>query len=120
MIAKDSFVTMLCEPHHDAKFVCNILEEFRTTELGQLCVTDIQQVGYRHYCLRRCHESKQDERKSVRQEMHELARVLLQFRSTSTKHDLDGSNLGTEDMFTTSRFVAGVHRHLDRNWQKLA
>ena len=78
-------VMMICEPHHDAKFVCNILEKFRDAEASQLCVADkvIQQVGYRHYCLRRCHESKQDERKSVRQEMRELARLLLQFRSTA-------------------------------------
>ena len=90
-------VTVLCRPHHDTKFVCNTLEKFRNTESGQLCVADkvTQQVDYRHYCLRRCHESKQDERKSVRQEMHELVRLLLQFRSTAAKH-----GLGREAMFT--------------------
>ena len=91
-------VTMRCEPHHNAKFVRNTLEKFRTTDASQLCITDkvIQKVGYRHYCLRRCHESKQDERKSVRQEITELARILLQFRSTATKLDMDCSNLETE------------------------
>ena len=97
---------MRYEPHHNAKFVRNILEKFRTTDASQLSITDkvIQKVGYRHYCLRRCHESKQDERKtSVRQEMTELARLLLQFRSTSTKLDMDCSNLETEAIFTRIR-----------------
>ena len=54
----------------------NILQTFRESEAGSICATDelIQQVGYRHYCLRRCHKSNMIEvKKNVMQEMGELA-----------------------------------------------
>ena len=61
----------------------------------------IKQAGYHHYCLRRCHSSKQDElQKSVMQEMDELVRLLIQFRIKASEHGLEGSNMETEDMFT--------------------
>ena len=96
-------VVMFHEPHHDAEFVHNILDKFRDSIAGKLCMTNkvIKQVGYRHYCLRRCHSSKQDElRKSAMQEMRELARLLIKFRIKASEHGLDGSNMETEDMFT--------------------
>ena len=74
---------MFLKLHDDEDFNRNILRRFRETEAGGICRTDpvIQQVGYRHYCLRRCHTSKMDEvRKNVMQEMRELARLLIQFR----------------------------------------
>ena len=58
--------------HRDEQFQKEILSKFRDTPPGNLCRQDdiIQQVGYRHYCLRRAEESKADEiRKSVMSEM---------------------------------------------------
>ena len=74
---------VLVKPHHDEDFATNILQRFRRSEAGQLCMTDelIQQVGFRHYCLRRCYQSKIGEvRKNVMQEMREMARLFLQLR----------------------------------------
>ena len=73
----DPAVMFLAKPHHDEDFATNILQRFRRTEAGQLCLTDdlIQQVGFRHYCLRRCYKSKIGEvQENVMQEMRELAR----------------------------------------------
>ena len=61
--------------HTDEEFDKNILQTFRESEAGSICATDelIQQVGYRHYCLRRCHKSNMIEvKKNVMQEMGEL------------------------------------------------
>ena len=101
--------------HKDPEFVTNILNKFRTSEAGHMCMTNtlIQQVGYRHYCLRRCHTSKPDElRTNVVQEMRELARLLIQFKSTANEHGLDGTSLGVEDMFTR-RHLAVLREAID-------
>ena len=93
---------MFRKPHTDEEFDQNILKRFRESEAGSICATDeiIQQVGYRHYCLRRCHKSKMIEvKKNVMQEMRELARLFIQFQQTADQHGLPGSNMCTEDMF---------------------
>ena len=72
--------------HKGKDFVDRILSRFRAGEAGELCQTDSlsQQVGYRHFCLRRSETSKIDEiRKSVMAEMRELARLFLTFQSLS-------------------------------------
>ena len=74
---------MLREPHTDQDFENNILRRFRNDEPGDICRTNriIQHVGYRHYCLRKSQTSKVVAvRKSVMQEMRELARLLIKFR----------------------------------------
>ena len=83
--------------HKDKDFVVLILNRFRDGEAGTLCREDslIQQVGYRHFCLRRSETSKIDEiRKSVMAEMRQLARLFLNFQSLSKKDVI------TEDMFS--------------------
>ena len=102
---------MLRDPQEDAEFVRNVLEKFRDTEAGRLCVSDnvIRRMGYRRYCLRPCHESKDDDakkspkhdevRKGVMQDMRELARLLIQFKSTAAEHGIDCDNLCAGDMF---------------------
>ena len=96
-------VVMLRQPHDDLEFVINILNKFRGTHAGKLCVTDriIQYVRYRHYSLRLGNVSKMDEvRKSMMQEMRELARLLLKFKEVAADEGLDASNMGIEEMFS--------------------
>ena len=72
-------VAMFREPHTDKDFENNILRRFRNGKLGDICRTNriIQHVGYRHYCLRKSQTSKPVAvRKSVMQDMRELARLL--------------------------------------------
>ena len=102
---------MLRDPQEDAEFVKNVLEKFRDTEAGRLCVSDnvIRHMGYRRYCLRPSHGSKVDDvkkslahdevRRGVMQDMRELARLLVQFKSTAAQHGIDCDNLCAGDMF---------------------
>ena len=83
--------------HKDANFTAEILNRFRSGKAGDLCRKDpiIQQVGYRHFCLRQGQEGMEDEvRKCVMGEMRELARLALAFKS------LAGEDRTVEDMFT--------------------
>ena len=98
-------VAMLREPHTDQDLDTNILSRFRHTAAGRICRTNriIQQVGYRHYCLRKSQTSKPIEvRKSVMQDMRELACLLIQFRETAREEGLD-CDLGMEEMLSRVR-----------------
>jgi hypothetical protein len=69
----------------------DILNRHRDGEVGDLIRTDpiIQQVGYRHYNLRRHEVSKQDEvRKTVMGDMRELARLFIICRTLSSSADV--------------------------------
>ena len=61
-------MAMLHEPHMDQDFDTNILSRFRNGEHGEICSTNriIQQVGYRHYCLRKSQTSKTSRGKEER------------------------------------------------------
>lgn len=91
------FLMATKDVHDDKEFVDEILNCFRDNEAGNLCRKDklIQQVGYRHFCLRRSESSMRDEvRRNVMSEMRELARLYLAFKELSEREDLT-----TEDMF---------------------
>ncbi|XP_048251909.1 uncharacterized protein LOC124135007 [Haliotis rufescens] len=82
--------------HKDQEFHEQILQKFRDSEVGKLCQSDelIQQVGYRHFSLRKSETSKREEiRKCVMTEMRELARLFIKFRNLSV------DDVSTEDMF---------------------
>ena len=99
-------VSMLREPHTDQDFEADILRRFRDSAPGRICRANkiIQQVGYRHYCLRKSQTSKQVEvRKSVMQEMRELARILIKFRELAREEEGLDSELGMEEMLSRVR-----------------
>ena len=99
-------VAMLREPHTDKDFENNILRRFRNGEPGDICRMNriIQHVGYRHYCLRKSQTSKQVAvRKSVMQEMRELARLLIKFREIAREQEGLECELGMEEMFSRVR-----------------
>ena len=99
-------VAMLHEPHTDQDFDTNILNRFRNSAAGRICRTNriIQQVGYRHYCLRKSQTSKQVAvRKSVMQEMRELARLLIKFREIAREEEGLECELGMEEMLSRVR-----------------
>ena len=96
-------VAMLREPHTDKDFENNILRRFRNGEPGDICRTNriIQHVGYRHYCLRKSQTSKPVAvRKSVMQEMRELARLLIKFREIAREQVGLDCELVTEEMLS--------------------
>ena len=81
----------------------NILRRFRNGEPGDICRTNriIQHVGYRHYCLWRSQTSKPVAvRKSVMQEMRELARLLIKFRKVAREEYGLECELGMEEMLS--------------------
>ena len=94
---------MLREPHTDKDFENNILRRFRNGEPGDIFRTNriIQHVGYRHYCLRKSQTSKPVAvRKSVMQEMRELARLLVKFREIAREQEGLDCELGMEEMLS--------------------
>ena len=96
-------MAMLREPHTDKDFENNILRRFRNGEPSDICRTDhiIQHVGYRHYCLRKSQTSKPVAvRKSVMQEMRELARLLIKFMEIAREWEGLECELGMEEMLS--------------------
>ena len=96
-------VAMLREPHTDKDFENNILRRFRNGEPGDICRMNriIQHVEYRHYCLRKSQTSKVVAvRKSVMQEMRELARLLIKFREIARDQEGLECELGMEEMLS--------------------
>ncbi|XP_046559508.1 uncharacterized protein LOC124268559 [Haliotis rubra] len=80
----------------DSTFREKKLLKFRNTEVGELCRTDwlIQQVGYRHFCLKKSEISeKEEEKKCPMTEMRELSRLFLRFKTVCTEP------VTPEDMF---------------------
>lgn len=46
------------------------------------------------------------------QEMRELARLLIQFKTTATEYGLDGASLGVEEMFAR-QYLAVLREAID-------
>ena len=102
---------MLREPHTDKDFKNNIRRRFRNGELGDICRTNriIQHVGYRHYCLRKSQTSKPVAvRKSVMQEMRELARLLIKCREIAREQ------VGLDCELVTEEMLSRVHLPIPR------
>ena len=112
--------------HKDAEFSEEILHKFRVGIVGDICRSDkiIQQIGYRHFNMRRFEKSKRDEvRKNVMGEMRDLSRLYVEYKSlemAAGKQDVSVESMFTRDGLTSLREAMNnlCKKESDQNQEK--